>query len=273
MAIIALSPSLADAQVRHISPDFTTKASALLDSLSAIETGVSGKVLKAADLLIGSPSGPDLENDSVGTALIDLNSFTPFSFVNTALALAKASESPHPGPQALDDAWVSVSRRRGEDNGFSSKLIYVSDWIVDNIYRGNLKDMTEMLGDGSFKTKSLDYVSRHPEHYPALADSVCLEKMKMVEMGYRSHKIPHLKKQTIGKKEITERLKDGDIIVLLSPSEDYDLYDIGIVRMRDGVPYLIHVGPQGVAEDTVPLSRYFKLNNQHFYGYRIVRPQ
>jgi len=261
------------ADVRHSSAADNERGEAILDILSSVEGDAGKKMLVVAEQLIGTPSGSDLENDSIGTALLNLQSFTPMSFVNSTLALVKASEAPHPNLSAIDDAWISVSRRRGEDNGFASKMIYSSDWIVDNVYRGNLTELTELIGDGSFKTKNLDYVTRHRDEYPALKDSATYDRMKMVEMGFRNHKIPHLKKQSIGKKEITERLQDGDIIIFLSPLENFDLHDIGIIRMRDGVPYLIHVTGEGVTEEKEPLPRYFKLNNQYFYGYRIVRPQ
>lgn len=260
-------------EVRRFSTEDNVRAEKIMGEISGVDIPVGDKVIRTAKLLIGTPSGADAENDTIGTAMINLQHFTPFSFVNSVLALVKATEAPRPGLQALDEAWVSLTRRRGEDTGFSSKFIYGADWIVDNIYRGNLKEMTELLNDGSFKTKSLDYVTRNADKYPALSDSATFDRMKMVEMGFKSHKIPHLKKQTMGKKEVVDRLQNGDIIVMLSPKIDFDVYDLGFIEMRDNVPYLIHVNDLGVVEDSEPLSRYFKVNNQYFYGYRILRPE
>ena len=154
-------------------------------------------------------------------------------------------------------------------------LIYVSDWIVDNVYRGNLKEMTEYVTGGGFKTKTLDYVSHHPEEYPALKNPEVLEKVKMNEMGYRSHRIPHLKKQSAANKPLHELMQTGDVIVMLSPQPDFDLYDIGVIEMRGGEPYLIHISHENgsVVADPYPLARLFKLDGQHFYGYRWLRPQ
>ncbi len=260
----------------------TVRHSCALDSLKGEElmtiaentVGSHGdKIIAVANQLIGSPKGFDCENDSIGTSKLNFQNFTKSSFINSVLAVVKATEAPHPGFHALEESWISLTRRRGEDNGFPSKLIYGADWIVDNIYRGNIKEMTELVSDGSFKTKSLDYVTRNRDKFPALKDSLAYDMMRMVEMGYKSHKIPHLKKQTLGKKDISGRLENGDIIMLLSPQIDFDVYDIGFIELRDGEPYFIHVTDQGVVKEPDPLQRFFKLNNQFFYGYRILRPQ
>ncbi len=118
-------------------------------------------------------------------------------------------------------------------------------------------------------------MTRHPDEYPALKNPAVLDKVRMAEMGYRSHRIPHLKKQSAGNKSLHELMNDGDIIMMLSNDVDFDLYDVGFVELVDGVPHLIHVTHDTglVTVDPYPLQRLFKLENQHFYGYRWLRPQ
>ena len=147
--------------------------------------------------------------------------------------------------------------------------------MVDNIYRGNLKEMTEYVSGGGFKTKTLDYMTRHKDEFPAMTDDAVSDKVRMNEMGYRSHRIPHLKKQSVANKPLHELMDDGDIIMMLSPEPDRDLYDIGFVELKEGEPYLIHISYDNgkVVADPYPLARLFKLESQHFYGYRWLRPQ
>lgn len=145
---------------------------------------------------------------------------------------------------------------------------------MDNVYRGHLKEMTEYVTGGGFKTKTLDYITRHKDEYPALKDPKVYDKVRMMEMGYRSHRIPHLKKQSAANKPLHEIMKDGDIIMMLSQEIDFDIYDVGFIEMVDGEPHLIHISHENgnVTADPYPLSRLFKIDGQHFYGYRWLRP-
>lgn len=257
----------------HCSED-TVKVSQILARLQSVEPKLGQRIVAAAEELIGIPWAAPSDNDSIGTMVINLHGFDRIGFVNTALALAKASLHHVPVERQYELAYENYSRRKGEDDGFASQLFYGADWIVDNIYRGNVKEMTEYVGGGGFKAKTLDYMTRHQDEFPAMKNPAVRDKISMIEMGYRSHRIPHLKKQSIGSKEIKELLQDGDIIILLSNEIDYDIYDIGFVKMKEGEPYLIHISHENgkVVENPYPLSRLFKLESQHLYGYRWLRP-
>lgn len=252
----------------------TVKVSSIL-SKTAEHGGTFGeRCVFVASQLEGTPWSAPLDNDSIGTIIVNMHGFDRLGFINTVMALADASMKNMPTIKEFVYSLEAMSRRKGIDEGFVSQLHYGADWIVDNVYRGHVKEMTEYVGGGSFKAKTLDYVSRHKDEYPALKDSVVLEKIKMIEMGYRSHRIPHLKKQSAGNKSLHELMQNGDIIMMLSPEIDYDIYDMGFVEMKNGEPYLKHISHESgiVVTDEYPLSRLFKIEGQHFYGYRWLRP-
>lgn len=258
----------------HCSED-TVKVREILTVLSESGSDKFGqRCVEAALQLTGTPWAPPADNDSIGTMMVSLHGFDRLGFINNVLALAKASMHHVPVERQFELELESYSRRKGEDGGFPSQLFYGADWIVDNIYRGNLKEMTEYIGGGGFKAKTLDYLTRHSDEFPAMSNPEVKDKVRMIEMGYRSHRIPHLKKQSAGNKEIRDLLEDGDIIIMLSNEIDQDVYDIGIVNKVDGEPYLIHISHESgkVEQDPYPLARLFKLEGQHFYGYRWLRP-
>ena len=273
LVIIGSVEALAAPRI-HCSED-TLKVSQILAKLQGVEPKLGTRVVAAAEELIDTPWANPSDNDSIGTIVINLHGFDRMGLVNTALALAKASLHHVPVERQYELAFENYSRRKGEDDGFTSQLFYGSDWIVDNIYRGNVKEMTEYIGGGGFKAKTLDYMSRHADEFPAMKNPDVKDKVGMIEMGYRSHRIPHLKKQSIGNKDVKEMFQDGDIVIMLSNEIDYDVYDIGFVKMKDGEPYLIHISHDSgkVVEDPYPLTRLFKLEAQHFYGYRWLRPE
>lgn len=232
------------------------------------------RIVKAAKGLQGIPLGHAADNDSIATLKVRLDSLSQREFIYLALAMGKTALLTDPQLFDFEKNLENISRRKGVDEGFVSQFLYGADWIVDNVYRDNLKEMTEYLGGGGSRTKTLDYVSRHPEQFPAMADSVTAEKIRVAEFGYRSHRIPYLKKQSINNKNVKELLKNGDIIIMCPMDEDFDIYDIGIVSIENGEPYLIHISRERneVVIDPYPLGRLFKIEGQHFYGYRWLRP-
>ena len=263
----------AEGAVRYSSDSDTIKIRQLIEAASG-EDNHGKKIVAAARVMKGLPQAPAADNDFEGTIVIRMDSVSQKEFLNLALAAAKASYAYNAGILEFEKALEDVSRKKGVDEGFSSQFHYGSDWIVDNVYRGNVKEMTDLFNGGNFRTKTLDYVSHHKDQYPALADSTMLDKIKIVEMGYRSHRIPHQKKQSINNKSLLSAFEDGDIIMMLAPDHDFDVYDLGIVTIKDGQPYLIHISRQTgvVEEDDYPLPRLFKIEGQHFYGYRWLRP-
>jgi len=272
--VFTTTPAYAYEPRLHCQED-TVMVSRILQRAADNGGNLGERCVFVARQLVDTPWAPPLDNDSVGTIFINMHGFDRLGFVNTVLALAEASRQKLPRVREFERQYESFSRRKGEDAGFASKLIYGADWIVDNVYRGNLKEMTEYLGGGGFKTKTLDYITRNRDQFPALKNEATYDKVRMMEMGYRSHRIPHMKKQSAGNKSLHELMKDGDIIMMLSPEFDFDIYDIGVVEMKDGVPHLFHISHENgkVVEDPYPMSRLFKLEGQHFYGYRWLRPQ
>lgn len=273
LSLFTLAIAPVSAQIRYQSPQDSEKVMEIITQASKGET-YGDKITEAAKAMQGIPFGKAADNDSLGTIMIRLDSLSQREFIYLAMAAAKTAEQSLPTLREFERNIENISRRKGVDEGFTSQFLYGADWINDNIYRGNLKEMTEYLGGGGFRTKTLDYVSRHPEEFPAMKDSVTAAKIKIVEFGFRSHRIPHMKKQSIGNKAVKDLLQNGDIIIMNPPDIDFDIYDIGIVSMENGEPTLIHIPRnQGkVVLDPFPLTRLFKNEGQFFYGYRWLRP-
>ena len=272
-SIVLASVNFVNASVRYHCPQDSAKVMKLIESAKTGDD-YGSRIVAAARSLAATPYASAADNDSLATIVIRLDSLNQREFIYLSMAAAKTAGLTVPTLRDFERNLENVSRKKGKDEGFASQFMYGSDWIVDNVYRGNLREMTEYLDGGSYRTKTLDFVSRHPELFPAMADSVTADKVKVNEFGYRSHRIPHLKKQSIGNKMVKELLKEGDIIIMSPMDTDFDIYDIGIVTFVDSEPTLIHISKETneVVVDPYPLQRLFKINNQFFYGYRWLRP-
>lgn len=233
---------------------------------------IAGKV---AESLIGAKREEVTMNDSVSTLLIRTDAFDDMGFLNMVTAISRLATSPgHKRMNEFAKELENVTFRRGEEKGFPSRMIYFSDWVVDNKARNNVKELTEYYSD-QFRTKSLEKVTRNREKYAALKDSATYEDQKMVEMGFRTHKVPHLKREQAAHKEILSEMRDGDIVVLLTSDPQTDALDIGFVRKRDDGFHLIHpsVDSATIVEESETLDRYLKRIVKRTYGWRWLRLQ
>lgn len=253
----------------------TVRAAEILKSPDMSADDYGHNIAVAAKSLLGAGADSYYNTDSTADIRLNLQAFTPLSFINSALALGQASlANTNPGWRDFAKAFVALSCRRGEDKGFNSIMYHTSDWINDNIYRGNVKERTEDFSGAVSKTKSLTYLTRNRDKFAALADSAMFENVKFTEMGFRSMRVPMLKKETISKKEVLSEIKDGDIIIMVCNGDGIDYYRIGVAVNKEDGPYMIMFDPEEgkVIETPTPLPLFFKTRTKHYSGYRLLRP-
>lgn len=267
MAIDILNPAV------HCSED-TAKITSAIKDIAAAENA-PGRYDAAIRIFEGCAEDRTFETDTLWRLRINAETFTPLSFINTVKALVTAAGTPDADWRDFAAEYEKVACRKGEDEGFPSVMWHAADWISDNIYRGNLKEMTENYSGGIFKTRSLDHLSRNRDKFAPLSNDEIFGKVEMTEMGFKVHRIPYLKRQYISRNDVDSDLKTGDIIIMLSNDDSKDIYRIGYVVERDGKKYLAGIDPHSnrVVIDSEPLERIFKTEAKHFFGFRMLRWQ
>lgn len=237
------------------------------------EGGLGKRMVMVAESLAGSGRDEYYTTDSIASLRLNVEAFTPMTFVNTVAAIALNGGDANGNALKVQDDFVRLSSRMGEDKGFPSIMWHTSDWIADNIYRGNLKELTEIYIEPRSKNKSLDYLSRHREEYAALKDPEVYDKVRMTEMGFRTRRIPYLQRHDIKKKAIDEEIKDGDVIILVPNQDGVDMYEMGVAkREKDGIHLILFSNKQGQVEVTPePLDRYMNSIAKYISGFRWVR--
>lgn len=273
-ASAAFSPDIIAAAPRYAQQEDTIRAENLMTLPGLSRDDIGRNCTLIAGALVGSPSDPYYSKDSTAVLRIDTRSFTPLGFVNTVAALADCARTlQRPTWRDFWQRYGELSLRRGEDRGFTSLMWHASDWGGDNVYRGNLRDVTDSFSGCVEKTKSLDYLTRHRDRYAALADSATYETVRMTEMGFRTHMVRVLRPETLAGKEVAEGLRDGDIIIFNPRADGSDIYTVGFVVKRPDGPHLIHLSPDTgkVVEEKDTLYRYAKLKSKLINGYRLLR--
>ena len=276
--IFSISSRAYDIIEFHCDKD-TILINTLLNSPELKEMAQESRVAFFAKNLIGAQSAVKsqiLETDTM-VYTIDVHSFTPLSFISTCIALAQAYEtSSSPNWRDFADKYEKVMFKRGEATDFVSRFLYPSDWISDNIFRGNVTDVTFNLEGlaARKKEKSLDYISHHKDDFKAFANPDNYERIKMLEMGFRNHQIPYISNgDLMNPKRFHAQAKDGDIFFLLTPDFNLASRETGILTLEGDKLLIIQLSPskENVTLEELPFENYIKRNVKRIQGARIIR--
>lgn len=246
----------------------TTRLTEILINLGKMDrSNPEAIVAEAGSCFLGTPYVAGTLEGAPEQLTVNTEGMDCTTFVETALALALTVESNRSSWHDYINSLVQLRYRNGQVNGYPSRLHYVSDWIIDNSHRGVLKEVTDRIGPSHSQIKTLEYMSQHRDAYPALADSANFAGIKNVEMGYRSHKYFYIKPINLA----NANLREGDVVALTTNVKGLDVTHLGIVKMVNGAPYLMHASSKKgkVVVDDLSLTEYMKRNRTQ--GIRVFR--
>lgn len=248
--------------------DTTTITNILIDLEKEMPNNQQNLVAMAGEKLLNTPYVASTLEIEPEMLTINLDGLDCTTFVETATALAITAASHRTSWRDFIYNLENIRYRSGEVDGYSSRLHYVSDWIVDNSHRGNFQEMTSRIGKADFAIKTLDFMTLHRDSYKALKDDDNYKKLKNVEIGYRSHRFPYIKPQNIK----TAKIGNGDIIAITTSIKGLDVTHMGIATIVDGVPHLMHASSKAgkVIVDPLPLWEYLR-KNRNATGIRVIR--
>ena len=203
---------------------------------------------------------------------VNLDELDCTTYVETVLALAYTVGE---GRTSWRDFVYNLERiryRGGELNGYPSRLHYASEWVIDNVHRGILKEATGSLPYNQAAVKTIDFMSENRSKYAALRDSANYAGIKNMELGYRNHRFPYIKSNKTGSKDLISQLHNGDVILITTQIKGLDVQHMGILRIEDNVPHLMHASSAAgaVVLEKTPLSEYLR-NNRSASGIRVIR--
>lgn len=248
----------------------TTRLTQILIDVERMNIDDSGRILSEfARCFIGTPYASGTLEGKEEKLRVRTDSLDCTTFVETTLALTMTALEHRSSWRDFVYNLERLRYRGGETDGYASRLHYVSDWIVDGSHRGILQDVTNRIAErADYEVKTIDFMTRHRDKYPALADSATYERMKQVEVGYRSHRFPYIKSANIK----SARLREGDVVAFTSKLKDLDVSHMGIITIIDGTPHLIHASSKAgkVISDSLPLSEYMR-KNRAVTGIRVIR--
>lgn len=253
----------------------TLKVNSILADATQATAGMSpeARVAYIGRQLLGVPyEAGTLDNTDGEKITVNMEQLDCTTYVETVLALAYTIGE---GRSSWRDFVYNLERlryRSGELRDYGSRLHYASDWVVDNVHRGNFKDATATMAGSEYAVKTIDYMTRNRDKYPALADSLNYNRVRNTELGYRSHRFPYIKSNKLALKEVINELREGDVVLITTKIPGLDVQHMGIVAMVNGVPHLMHASTAAgsVVVDKLPLAEYIR-RNRTASGIRVIR--
>ncbi len=269
MCITAKAVLPSEVEFHNISSDTTEINRILIDVVDI--TDPQQRISAISKKFIDTPyKAHTLEGDEERLR-VNLDELDCTTFVETVMTLAYTAGEKRTSWHDFIYNLERLRYRGGTLNGYASRLHYFSDWVVDNVHRGNFKEVTNTFPGHEWIIKTLDFMSSNPDLYPALKDNDELQRVKGYEIGYRNHRYPYIRSSKINKKEIKSALRDGDIVALVTKTDGLDVSHMGIIAMIDNEPHLLHASSKmgKVTIDKLTLSEYLIKNR--LTGIRVIR--
>lgn len=261
------------AQMRFHCDGDTTIISQLL------EQGIASGINDANDLveyyarrLLGTPYvAHTLEGDEE-LLTINVHELDCTTFVETLYALARTTLAQRYSWRDYAANLENIRYRGGVMGDYSSRLHYISEWIIDNNMRGNMREITADLPHADYIVKNIDFMTHHTGSYRQLKDdSIMVEKIRRYEL--RNHRYPYIKCSWLNDKALKAALRSGDFIGLVTKAEGLDISHMGVIVVDDkGDPYLLDASMSGgkVMLESKPLYKYLEKSKTNI-GVRVFR--
>ena len=218
--------------------------------------------------LLGTPYvAHTLEGDQE-MLTINIHELDCLTFIETLYSLTRATLNRRYSWRDFAANIENIRYRGGEMGDYSSRIHYISEWIIDNHIRGNLVEITPDLPHVDYMIKNIDYMTHHTDSYRQLKnDSVMVEKIRRYEL--RRHRFPYVKRSWLNDKAVKAALRSGDFVSLVTKTEGLDVSHNGIIIVDDkGDPYLLDASMSGgkVMLEGKPLFKYLERSKTNISG-------
>lgn len=216
------------------------------------------RIAAIAKSFLGTPyKAHTLEVSSNEQLVVNLREFDCTTFIESTLAFA--FQSPDTTLANFCRELQHLRYRRGEIDGYASRLHYLSDWLYDNQRKGLINGLTEQLGGVPYD-KSLRFMTTHRSAYRQLTNPSVFEEVSQVEDTLARRKLLYIPKTAV--KAIEKQLRDGDLIAITTGVPGLDAVHVGFALWQNGRVHLLHASSDEgrVAVSAKPLAEYLAGN-------------
>ncbi|UZD24365.1 DUF1460 domain-containing protein [Algoriphagus halophytocola] len=181
------------------------------------------------------------------------------TFLETVLTLSRIAKSGTLSFEDFERELENLRYRSGNNQGYSTRLHYFSDWIFENEGKGIIKDITQEIG-GSPYANAPTFMSENPQFYRQLSEAENLDAIKEAETKIAKRGYFYIPKSEI--QALEKNIQSGDIIAITTSMSNLDIVHTGFAIMKNGRVHLMHASSKNgkVEISEKPLSEYLAGN-------------
>ena len=195
------------------------------------------------------------------------------TFVETVLAFCIADKRGERDYEGFKNALTQVRYRDGILNGYTSRLHYFSDWILNNEQMGFVKECTSETACSQPKELWLDFMTTHVDSYlPMKKNPELVKEMAAHEKNWQGTVVSYIPKEKLNLSPEELKIKDGDVLAMVTNIKGLDIVHVGFAFWKGGKLHLLHASSSAkkVIED--PKTQYESSKNTKAHiGVRAIR--
>ncbi|MEZ4688160.1 MAG: DUF1460 domain-containing protein [Bacteroidia bacterium] len=231
----------------------------LLEAAELYKLRIGEAAIAAGKLFLGQPyTEKTLEVNEREKLVINLHGVDCTTFLETAITFGRLGKLEHFSQEAYWRELAAFRYIKNWPDGYASRLHYFSDWIATNSEKQRVCDITAMLG-GIPYPNSINFMSTHPQAYPALKDNPDLIPfISQREEETNRKRFFFIPKANIASAE--KHMLDGDIIAITTGIDGLDIIHTGLAFWQNGRIHMLHASSNSMKVEITekPLSDYMK---------------
>ncbi len=224
-------------------------------------------ILRAAFLFMDTAYvGKTLEVGNDSLPVLNLRQLDCLTFVENALALEASDGNRDSFIQNI----VQLRYKNSNPQGYTSRLHYFSAWMMDNIAKGWVKDVTCEMGGTPIQFHTY-FMSENPQYYPQLkADSGLIAGIRAMEAEIQAQTFCYVPKQQVA--SVENLIKDGDVLGITTNIKGLDFAHNGFAVHKNNRLYMLHASSdfKKVRITDQPLADYL-MQMKHMTGIVVLR--
>ena len=231
---------------------------------------MSELVIKVAKHFLGTPYVAGTLEIEPERLTVNTRETDCILFVEMCLAMSLTAKEAEPTFEKYVDNLRKLRYRDGKVDGYTSRIHYTSEWIIQGTMRGIFSEVSRECG-GSPLDQKFFFMSTHPSSYKQLKDSPKnVEKIKAVEENLNTWDYWYIPKADLPK--CIQNIKTGDIVGFNSATPGLDIAHVAYAYWEGDTLTFIHASytDKKVVINKTPLVQYTNGIKGH-NGLRVIR--
>jgi len=234
------------------------------------EKPMSELVIKVAKHFLGTPYVAGTLEIEPERLTVNTRETDCILFVEMCLAMSLTAKEAEPTFEKYLDNLRKLRYRDGKVDGYTSRIHYTSEWIIQGEMRGIFREVSRECG-GSPLDQKFFYMTTHASSYKQLKDSPKnVEKIKAVEENLNTWGYWYIPKADLPK--YLKNIKTGDIIGFNSATPGLDIAHVAYAYWEGDTLTFIHASytDKKVVINKTPMVQHLNaLKSQN--GVRVIR--